>query len=199
MSGDQGERSGMELVKEQSRQLRGTIRQELATDSDHFGKVDVGLLKFHGTYQQDDREARKTRKPGENQSVRSYIFMIRSKIPGGKISAKQFLTELDLGERFGNGTLRITTRQGLQLHGVLKGDLRETIHQINACLLSTLGACGDVNRNVMCCPAPHHADGVHDRLQQVADQLAAHLAPRTRAYHEIWIDGEKLEDLPGLG
>src|SRR2546428_6459697 len=111
-----GERSGAEVIKESSRQLRGTIGDALAKDTDHFEKADVALLKFHGTYQQDDREARKQRKPGEDKSVRSYMFMVRSKIPGGKISAKQFLTELDLGERFGNGTLRITTRQGFQLH-----------------------------------------------------------------------------------
>jgi sulfite reductase (ferredoxin) len=191
------ERSAAELVKENSRQLRGTIAEELAKDTDHFAKSDAALLKFHGTYQQDDREARKNRKPGEDKTVRAYMFMVRSKIPGGKITAKQFLTELDLAERFGNGTLRITTRQGLQLHGVLKENLWQTIHDINVCLLSTLGACGDVNRNVMCCPAPHHGEGVHHRMQQIADQLAAHLAPRTRAYHEIWIDGEKLDELPG--
>jgi sulfite reductase (ferredoxin) len=191
------ERSGAEIVKENSRQLRGTIADELKKDSDHFAKFDAALLKFHGTYQQDDREARKNRKPGEDKSVRAYMFMVRSKIPGGKITAKQFLAELDLCEKYGNGTLRITTRQGLQLHGVLKENLWQTIHEINACLLSTLGACGDVNRNVMCCPAPHHGDHIHDRLQQVADQLAAHLAPRTRAYHEIWVNGERLENLPG--
>ncbi len=194
-----GERSGAEITKEASRQLRGTIADELAKDSDHFAKADASLLKFHGTYQQDDREARKNRKPGENKSVRAYMFMVRSKIPGGKITAQQFLAELDLAERFCNGTLRITTRQGLQLHGILKENLWQTIHDINGCLLSTLGACGDVNRNVMCCPAPHHGGGVHDRLQTIADRIAAHLAPHTRAYHEIWIDGERLEDLPGLG
>jgi len=191
--------SAKETVKENSRQLRGTIADELAAESDHFSKANVDLLKFHGTYQQDDREARKQRKPGEDKSVRAYMFMIRSKIPGGKLTAAQFLTELDLCERFGNGTLRITSRQGLQIHGVLKDKLWPTIHDINTCLLSTLGACGDVERNVMCCPAPHHGDGVRDRLQAIANQVAAHLAPRTRAYHEIWINGEKLEALPGLG
>ncbi|MBI3468536.1 MAG: NADPH-dependent assimilatory sulfite reductase hemoprotein subunit [Planctomycetes bacterium] len=191
--------SGAEIVKESSRQLRGTIAEELAANSDHFSKANVGLLKFHGTYQQDDREARKQRKPGEDKSVRAYMFMIRSKIPGGKLTAAQFLTELDLCERFGNGTLRITSRQGLQIHGVLKDKLWPTIHDIHTCLLSTLGACGDVERNVMCCPAPHHGDAVRDRLQAITDQIAAHLAPRTRAYHEIWINGEKLAELPGLG
>jgi sulfite reductase (ferredoxin) len=196
---DKPDRSGAEIVKENSRQLRGTIADELRKDTDHFPKADVGLLKFHGTYQQDDREARKNRQPGEDKTVRAYMFMVRSKIPGGKITAEQFLTHLDLADRFGNGTLRITTRQGLQLHGVLKENLWNTIHEINACLLSTLGACGDVNRNVMCCPAPRHGDGIHDRLQSIADALAAHLAPRTRAYHEIWVNGESIPDLPGRG
>ncbi len=191
--------SGAELIKASSRQLRGTIAEELAKESDHFDKADAGLLKFHGTYQQDDREARKNRKPGEDKSVRAYMFMVRSKVPGGKITASQFLAQLDLCERFGNGTLRITTRQGLQLHGILKRDLWQTIHEINSSLLTTLGACGDVNRNVMCCPVPHHGNGLHDRLQKVADQLAAHFAPRTRAYHEIWVNGEQLQDLPVLG
>jgi sulfite reductase (ferredoxin) len=196
---DKPERSGAEVVKEGSQQLRGTIAQELRNDSDHFSKSDVGLLKFHGTYQQDDREARKHRRPGEDKAVRSYMFMVRSKIPGGRITASQFLTHLELADRFGNGTLRITTRQGLQLHGILKENLWQTIHDINGCLLTTLGACGDVNRNVMCCPAPHHGDAIHDRLQGIADQLAAHLAPRTKAYHEVWINGEQLKDLPGKG
>jgi sulfite reductase (ferredoxin) len=193
------ERSGAEIVKENSGQLRGTIAAELAQDTEHFAKADAALLKFHGTYQQDDREARKNRAPGQNKSARAYMFMIRSKIPGGKITATQFLTQLDLAERYGNGTLRITTRQGFQLHGVLKSNLWQTIHEINSCLLSTLGACGDVNRNVVCCPAPHHGDGVRDPMQRVADELAAHFAPRTRAYHEIWVDGEQLTDLPGRG
>ena len=193
-----GERSGAELVKEGSRQLRGTISDELKKETDHFGKSDAALLKFHGTYQQDDREARKLRKPGEDRTVRAYMFMVRSKIPGGKITAQQLLAQLDMCERYGNGTLRITTRQGLQLHGVLKQNLWATIHEINQCMLSTLGACGDVNRNVMCCPAPD-CGSVHGQLQSVADQLAAHLAPRTRAYHEIWINGEQLDPREGLG
>lgn len=177
-----------EIVKEASNFLRGTIAQELARDTPKFSADDAGLLKFHGIYQQDDRDARKQRQPGDDKSS---IFMVRTKVPGGKLTAAQFLTELSLGERLGNGTLRITTRQGLQLHGLVKGNLWATLHEINAALLTTLAACGDVERNVMCCPAPHHHDGVHDRLQATADALARHLAPQTRAYFEIWIEGEK--------
>ena len=188
---EERKKSKPETVKEASNFLRGSIAEELTRDTQKFGSDDAGLLKFHGTYQQDDRDARKHRKPGDDKS---YIFMIRTKVPGGKIRAEQFLTELSLGERLGNGTLRITTRQGFQLHGVVKGNLRATIHQINESLLTTLAACGDVERNVMCCPAPHHKDSVHDRLQATADAIARHLAPQTRAYFEIWIDGEKAVD-----
>ena len=185
---EERQKSKPEIVKEASHFLRGSIAEELARDTPKFGSGDIGLLKFHGTYQQDDRDARKHRQPGDDKS---YSFMIRLKVPGGKITAEQFLTELSLGERLGSGTLRITTRQGFQLHGVVKGNLWATIHESNAALLTTLAACGDVNRNVMCCPAPHHNDGVHDRLQATADAIARHLTPQTRAYFEIWIDGEK--------
>jgi sulfite reductase (ferredoxin) len=112
--------------------------------------------------------------------------MVRTKIPGGKLTSRQLLAELDLCDEVGNTTLRITSRQGLQLHGVLKSDLWRTIHRINEIQLSTLAACGDVERNIMCCPAPIE-DRVRRQMQQLADELAVHLCPRTRAYHELWI------------
>src|SRR5262249_48977912 len=148
------------------------------------------LLKFHGSYQQEDRDARKTRR--QEGAGKSYIFMVRCKIPGGRLTAAQYLAVDALAGAHANGTLRFTTRQGIQLHGVLKDHLKETIAGINECLLTTLGACGDVERNVMACPAPHYHHGVHAQLQETAAILAAHLAPRTRAYHEIWLDGERL-------
>ena len=188
---EEAKKAKQETVKEASNFLRGTIAEELARDTRKFGSADAGLLKFHGTYQQDDRDARKHRKPGDDKP---YSFMVRTRVPGGKVSADQFLTELSLGERLGNGTLRITTRQGFQLHGVVKGNLQETIHEINKSLLTTLAACGDVDRNVMCCPAPHHNDGVHDRMQASADAIARHLTPQTRAYFEIWVDKEKVAE-----
>jgi sulfite reductase (ferredoxin) len=201
-------RSGVETIKETSHQLRGTIALELVSDADHFNDQNKQLLKFHGTYQQDDRDARKNRHkdklpPGagaarlagaevtrHTSSGKEYIFMVRCKIPGGRLTAKQYLAVDDLAGAYGNGTLRFTTRQGIQLHGVLKEHLKETIAGINQCLLTTLGACGDVERNVMCCPAPHFQDGVHAQLQETAANIAAQLAPRTRAYHEIWLNGE---------
>src|SRR5438128_2927372 len=184
--------SAVETIKENSRQLRGTIGEELVKDTDHFSDQDKQLLKFHGTYQQEDRDARKNRK--KDGVGKHHMFMVRCKIPGGRLTAKQYLAMDELAGAYANGTLRFTTRQGIQLHGVLKRNLQETIAGINHCLLTTLGACGDVERNVMACPAPHHHDGVHAQLQETAAILAAHLAPRTRAYHEIWLDGKPVTD-----
>src|SRR5262249_12976733 len=124
---------------------------------------------------------------------KEYIFMVRCKIPGGRLTAKQYLAVDDLAGAYGNGTLRFTTRQGIQLHGVLKKHLKETIAGVNHCLLTTLGACGDVERNVMCCPAPHYHDGIHVQLQETVAAIAAQLAPRTRAYHEIWLNGQPVK------
>jgi sulfite reductase (ferredoxin) len=183
-------RSGVEAIKENSQALRGTILEELHKDSDHFPEHDKQLLKFHGTYQQEDRDARKARR-GDGLG-KHYMFMVRCKIPGGRVTAAQYRVLDELADRYGNGTLRFTSRQGIQFHGVLKKHLKDTIAGINECLLSTLGACGDVERNLMACPAPHHRDGVHKELQATAVRLAAHLAPRTRAYHEIWLNGKPL-------
>ncbi len=180
--------SPVEVFKIQGNYLRGDIAQELHDGNDFFGKSSIQLLKHHGLYQQDDRDARAAGRaePGHVKSSKEYSFMVRTKIPGGKLTSDQLLAELDLCDEIGNTTLRITSRQGLQLHGVLKHDLWKTIHRINEIQLSTLAACGDVERNVMCCPAPLH-DRVRGQLQQLADDLAAHLCPRTRAYHELWI------------
>ena len=182
-------RSAVELQKEQSRQLRGTVAETLSSGADHMSDLDKNVLKFHGSYQQEDRDARKNRK--KEGVGRHYMFMVRCKIPGGKITANQYLAVDDLAQRYANGTLRFTARQGIQLHGVLIGNLKSTIAGINECLLTTLGACGDVERNVMCCPAAF--DPVRRELQRNANRIAEHLAPRTRAYHEIWLNGEKLE------
>jgi sulfite reductase (ferredoxin) len=185
-------RSAVEEIKEKSGALRGTIALELLEDSDHFIEQNKQLLKFHGTYQQEDRDARKARR--KDGVGKHHMFMVRCKIPSGKLTAAQYLAVDDLAGLYGNGTLRFTTRQGIQLHGVLKSGLKDTIAGINACLLTTLGACGDVERNVTCCPAPHNHDGVHAQLQETAVLLATHLAPRSRAYHEIWLNGKPLRD-----
>lgn len=182
--------SPVEGFKGSSRQLRGSIAEELHNETDHFGESDKQLLKFHGTYQQEDRDARKNRsKAGVGKH---YMFMVRCKIPGGRLTAAQYLAVDAIAEKYANGTLRFTSRQGIQLHGVLKSDLKATIAEINHCLLSTLGACGDVERNVMACPAPFAHNGVRAELQETAAALAARLAPRSGAYHEIWLNGKSV-------
>ena len=185
---DEPKLSPVEVFKQQSAGLRGDIPQELRDGNAFFGKGSIQLLKHHGTYQQDDRDSRgANRKDGQaGKSAKAYSFMVRTKIPGGKLTSDQLLAEIDLADEVGTATLRITTRQGLQTHGVLKRDLWKTIHRINEVQLSTLAACGDVERNIMCCPAPLH-DHVRGQLQALADELAVHLCPRTSAYHEIWL------------
>ncbi len=178
--------SPVEGIKEQSAFLSGDIGPEMTDGLDHFGKTSETLLKFHGTYQQDDRDDREASRGGEGKKEKSYIFMVRSKIPGGKMTSDQFLAQLDLCDELGNATLRITSRQGLQLHGVLKKNLKASIQRINEIQMSTLGACGDVNRNVMCCPAPYNKP-MYRETQALADQIAAHFAPRTLAYHQLWL------------
>ncbi len=185
------ELSKLEYLKESSRQLRGTLAEELASDADHLSGDAKQILKFHGSYQQDDRELRGRKNPDGSPAGKYYIFMVRTRIPGGRLTSDQLLAELDLCDRVGNGTLRITTRQGLQLHGVLKKHLRETIREINRIQLSTFCACGDVERNVMCCPAPIRNNPVRDQMQELAWRTAEHLKPRTTAYYEIWLRDEE--------
>src|SRR5580698_8519912 len=167
---DETKPSPVETFKAESHYLRSDIATELADRNDHFGKVNIQLLKHHGTYQQDDRDARAAgRTEGhKGKSPKAYSFMVRTRVPGGKLTSAQLLAELDLCDEVGNTTLRITSRQGLQLHGVLKGDLWKTIRRINEIQLTTLAACGDVERNVMCCPAPHKQDPVRAELQSLA-------------------------------
>ena len=180
------ELSKVEGIKEASRQLRGSIAESLREGGDQFSDDDCQLIKFHGSYQQDDRDVRKEGKV--------YSFMVRSRIPGGKLSAAQFLAELDICDKYANGTLRVTDRQSFQLHGVVKGDLRETIRGINEAKLSTVSACGDVCRNVMCCPAPINGNPVRKQLQELCDKLADHVRPKSTAYYEIWLkDGDQSE------
>lgn len=183
--------SAVEGQKEASRFLRGSIGLTLVSGDDHFNEADKNLIKFHGFYQQDDRDARKTR--AKDGPAKHYIFMVRCKIPGGKVTADQYLAVDRLADQYANGSLRITSRQGFQFHGVHMPGLKQIIADINKTLLTTLGACGDVNRNVMAVAAPF-ASPVYRQLQAVSDQLAAHFAPRTGAYHEIWLDGEKVGD-----
>lgn len=174
----------VESIKRGSRGLRANLCASLRDGTNHFDEVDRQILKFHGVYQQDDRDRR--------QADRHHIFMIRSRIPGGQLTAEQYLVHDELADRFGNGTLRVTTRQGLQLHSVLKQDLKEAIAEINESLVTTLAACGDVARNLMYTPVPP-SEPFHFEILDIARQLSEHLLPKTRAYHEIWLDGERVD------
>ena len=179
--------SKVEAAKRQSRHLRGGIAETLQTDVGHFDGDDVTLLKFHGTYQQDDRDARKRR---DENAGKAYSFMVRVALPAGALDAEQYLALEDVADRWANGTLRVTTRQGFQFHGVLKGGLKATITEVNHRLMTTLAACGDVSRNVMGCPAPVD-DEAHQAVRAAANGIAERLRPASKAYHEIWLDGEK--------
>jgi len=182
--------SKVERIKASSRGLRGTIAQELAQPTARFGDDDAQLLKFHGIYQQEDRDARKAlRRPGGERPEKPYSFMLRTKNPGGYVPGPLFLALAELAETHGNGTLRVTTRQGFQLHGVHKTDLKEVIATINETLGSTLGACGDINRNVMA-PAAPFATKPYTIARETSHAIAEMLTPRTAAYYEIWQDGE---------
>jgi sulfite reductase (ferredoxin) len=179
--------SKVERIKEESRGLYGSLPDELRNDATHFSEEGLQLVKFHGSYQQEDRDQRRERKKAGLEPA--YQFMIRSKIPGGAMAADQYLVHDELTARYGDGTLRVTTRQGFQFYGVLKGELRPLIHELNQALITTLGACGDVNRNVLSCPAPIPG-GFRREAIELARRISDHLLPRSRAYHEIFVQDE---------
>lgn len=183
--------SKVERAKKKSRHLRGTIREVLDSDAPEFAHDDVQALKFHGVYQQDNRDSRvDRRKAGLDKE---HMYMVRAKLPGGVLTAEQYLGLDEIADKYSwNRSLRITTRQGFQLHGVAKDHLKGTIRDMNQALVSTLAACGDVERNVMASAIPY-ADPAHERVRELAAQIARELCPATGAYHEIWLDGEKVE------
>ena len=183
-------KSPVEKIKAASRRLRGTIVESLADPvTGALREDDQQLIKFHGTYQQDDRDLREMRRLAKLEP--SYSFMIRTLLPGGVCTPAQWLVLDGLAVRYGNGTLRLTSRQAFQLHGVIKRELKETIAAMNAALVDSIAACGDVNRNVLA-SANAPESPVHAEVQQWAVRLSERLLPRTRAYHEIWLDGEKV-------
>jgi sulfite reductase (NADPH) hemoprotein beta-component len=174
-----------EEIKDAIPTLAGTIAATLDdAGADHFSEDDNQFLKFHGSYQQDDRDLRKTAK--------KYIMMVRSRVPGGVMTAKQWQVFDDLASNHGNNTLRITTRQTIQFHGILKSNLRAVVKAINESLLSTLAACGDVNRNVLAPPTPAYTKA-REQVYGDCKKAAFALAPQTKAYHSIWIDGVQLK------
>jgi sulfite reductase (NADPH) hemoprotein beta-component len=175
-----------ETIKTAIPTLAGTIAATVNdAAADHFSEDDNQFLKFHGSYQQDDRDLRKTGK--------KYIMMVRGRIPGGVMTANQWAVFDDLATRYGNNTLRITTRQSIQFHGIVKSGLQPLIKKINESLLSTLAACGDVNRNVMASPTPS-ITAARSEVYADSHKVALALAPQTKAYHSIWIDGVQLDN-----
>jgi sulfite reductase (NADPH) hemoprotein beta-component len=180
----------VEHIKARSNYLRGTIKESLAdAATGALAEDDTQLSKFHGFYQQDDRDLRAERTRQKLEPA--YSFMIRVRVPGGIATPAQWLALDELATSQANNSLRLTTRQAFQFHGVVKGDLQSTIRRINYSLLDTIAACGDVNRNVMCTPLAE-ASAVHDGAYQAAMRISEHLTPQTTAYHEIWLDGEKV-------
>lgn len=177
-----------ETLKVQSNFLRGTIAESLQdTSTGAIHPDDTQLTKFHGLYQQDDRDVRAERRKKKLEPA--YSFMVRLRIPGGVLSPRQYLKLDQLADERANGTLRLTTRQTFQFHGIIKGNLKPAMQGINACLIDTIAACGDVNRNVMAAANPLDAER-HPEILALAHDISTHLLPRTRAYHEIWLDGE---------
>ncbi len=184
-----GQVSKVELLKEDSRALRGGLAEGLADGKPAFDEDGYNLLKFHGIYQGYDRDSATERKQKGLDKI--HQLMVRTRLPGGRLTAAQYLALDAIADRYANGTLRITTRQTIQFHGVVKAELKETIAALNRALVTTLAACGDVVRNVTTVPAPIR-DAVHARLDEDARRLSQHLLPATRAYHEIWLDGEQV-------
>ncbi len=186
------ELSEIEKIKYDSNFLRGTLVESLAdaiTGSMAF--ADTQISKFHGMYQQTDRDLEKERKRQKLEPA--YSFLIRVRIPGGVVSPKQWLRMDSLSEEYANHTLKLTTRQAFQLHGVIKTNLKKTIQGINSELMDTIAACGDVNRNVMCHPNPAESE-LHAEVLETARKLSEHLLPSTTAYHEIWLDQKLVAD-----
>ena len=181
-----------ESIKESSNFLRGTILEGLADEvTGAIAADDTQLTKFHGTYMQDDRDVRAERR--RKKLEKAFSFMIRVRVPGGVCTPGQWLEMDRLANQYANGTLKLTTRQAFQFHGVIKSVLKRTMKEINDSLLDTIAACGDVNRNVMCNPNPYESKH-HAAAQELAQKISDHLTPATRAYHEIWLDGEKVAD-----
>ncbi len=178
--------SKVEGVKERSNYLREPVATELLEDTSSFTEEATQILKFHGSYQQDNRD---NRVKGQEKD---YQFMLRTRSPGGFIPPQLYLTLDQLSQEYGNQTLRATTRQGFQVHGILKKNLKTTIASIVKSMGSTLGGCGDVNRNVMAPPAPYKNRPEYDYAWKYANNIADLLRPQTGAYYEIWLDGEKV-------
>jgi len=180
-----------ETIKAESRFLRGTIAEGLThAETGSLSEDDGQLTKFHGFYQQDDRDLRPER--GRQKMEKAFSFMVRLRIPGGGLSPAQWLAAERVALERGSGTIRLTTRQTIQFHGILKGNLRPAFRALYAQLLDSIAACGDVNRNVIASTVPWRKRA-HDQIATLATDLSVHLLPKTHAWHEIWIEGAQVE------
>jgi len=180
----------VERIKDASNYLRGTLVKSLQDPlTGALAEDDTQLSKYHGIYQQDDRDLRDERRRQKLEP--HYQFLVRIRVPGGVCTPMQWLEVDRIANTYCNPAIRLTTRQAYQLHGIVKRDLKRTIAEINAALLDTIAACGDVNRNVMCNPNPYQSR-LHGEVYEYARRLSEHLTPRTTAYHEIWLDEELL-------
>ena len=184
--------SSTERIKMASDSLRGTFIESLANDiTGSINEDDIALVRFHGMYIQDDRDRRDER--AEKKLERLYSFMIRLRLTGGVISPEQYIALHNIAGENSTGILKITTRQTIQLHGVLKSKVKPTLKAFNQAGLTTLATCGDVNRNVLCSSHPMQSP-CHAEIYDYAREIAARMLPKTNAYYEIWLDGEKLID-----
>ncbi|PGT76577.1 assimilatory sulfite reductase (NADPH) hemoprotein subunit [Bacillus sp. AFS040349] len=190
----EGPPSDVEGIKERSDFLRGTLKESMLEPlSSGISDDDNRLMKHHGSYLQDDRDLRNERQKQKLEPA--YQFMLRVRLPGGVATPNQWLVMDDLAQKYGNGTLKLTTRMTFQMHGILKWNMKKTIQGIHASLLDTIAACGDVNRNVMCVANPYQSN-VHQEVYEWSKKLSDDLLPRTRAYHEIWLDEERVAGTP---
>lgn len=184
--------SDVEDIKRRTNYLRGTLEEVLKGQiTASIPEDENRLMKFHGSYMQDDRDLRNER--AKQKLEPAYQFMLRVRAAGGVVTSDQWLMMDRVAHKYANGTIRLTTRQSFQLHGVIKWNLKNTIREVNDSMLSTLAACGDVNRNVMCNPNPYQSE-IHNEVYEWASRISTHLDPQTKAYHEIWLDGEKVVD-----
>ncbi len=192
MSEQQPPLSGIEKVKQASDGLRGEITKSLKDEiTGAIREGDQAVIKFHGMYQQDDRDRREER--AEKKLDRLYTFMIRLRLPGGFLTAAQWIAMHDIAGKNSTGVIKITTRQTIQLHGLVKSHIKPTITSFSEAMLDSIATCGDINRNVLCSSHPKQSP-LHEEIFGYADDISTMLMPKTKAYYEIWLDEEKIAD-----
>lgn len=184
--------SPIEKIKKISEGLRGTMRESLQDEiTGAIREDDTALIKFHGMYMQDDRDRREER--AEKKLDRLYSFMIRLRLPGGFLTPEQWVATHHIAGQHSTGVIKITTRQTIQLHGIIKSHIKPTLQEFDQIKLDSIAACGDVNRNVVCSSHPKQSP-VHEEVFRYADKISTMLLPKTRAYYDIWLDEEKIAE-----